>query len=265
MGTVQRQHSLRELVMYKSGNCVHVVVVALVSLVALGFGSQIAQAAIVTWDDPVAITTADAVLSQPGTVASAVTWGPAASTVTLTGGKTINFVVGSIDGSSTVANVTATSAGNTGAFTGSTGNAAFDGVLSGFAGDGESPLNLTVHNLVAGHEYAIQLFAMDTRNPVVGVRQVCFSDTADQSGNNSAVVGMSENKYVMGTFTASGSSTTLYEQFLTFQDLGFAQGYFGNLNAVVVRDLTAIPEPGTMAIVVSGIIGLVAYAWRKRR
>ncbi len=250
--------------MYKSANRVQSLFVVVLILGACNLACQNAQATTITWDAPVAITTADATLTQPGTVVSAATWGPTATTVTLTGGQSINFAVGSIDGSSPVANVTASSSGNTGAFLGDTGNADFNNVLGGFAGDGDTPLSISLHNLNAGHDYTVQLFALDNRNPVVGVRQIGFSDMSDQSGNNSAAVAMSENKYVMGAFTATGTSATVFEQFLTYQDLGFAQGYFGNLNALVVRDVT-VPEPGAIVLLGTGVFGLLAYAWRKRK
>jgi len=29
--------------------------------------------------------------------------------------------------------------------------------------------------------------------------------------------------------------------------------------------ITAVPEPGTLVMLVAGIVGLAAYAWRKRK
>ena len=34
-------------------------------------------------------------------------------------------------------------------------------------------------------------------------------------------------------------------------------------NAIVTT--SAIPEPGTLTLLATGLIGLLAYAWRKRR
>lgn len=248
--------------MYKSMNRVQCLLVGVLILGVCSSACQNAWANTVTWGTPTAITTADATLTQEGTVVSAVTWGPTATTVTVTSGQSIDFVVGSIDGSSPVANITANAAGFTGGFAGDTGNAAFNAVLGGFGGDGATPLVMSIHNLTAGHRYTAQLFALDDRNAVVGARQLCFSDTADRSGNNSAAFGNGENKYVMGTFTATGTTQAVYEHFLTYQDLGFAAGYFGSINALVVRDITPIPEPSTMALMATG---LLAYARRNRR
>jgi hypothetical protein len=40
---------------------------------------------------------------------------------------------------------------------------------------------------------------------------------------------------------------------------------FVNMPSVVLQPLTATPEPSTIILVLSGVVGLLAYAWRRRR
>ena len=104
-------------------------------------------------------------------------------------------------------------------------------------------------------------------------------------GDYAAAMAVGENSaYEMGTLYLSTTDAGAFS-------LGFitnAQGYFGVLNQnggtyglgmgtpstegwltgyTAVGDSVefVVPEPGTIALLLSGMIGLVAYAWRKRK
>jgi len=60
--------------------------------------------------------------------------------------------------------------------------------------------------------------------------------------------------------TVTASPTTSNWDNLHFQfDIG---GAYAHLDAI---SLSAVPEPSTFVLAVAGLIGLLAYAWRKRR
>jgi alpha-L-fucosidase len=186
-----------------------------------------------SWSAPVKITTADATLNQFGTIVGAAAFQGSAATVTLTNGTNIIFKT---DGSA----ATATGSGTTtGAFTGNTGNANFNAVLTRFNYDG-GPKTITLMNLVVGQAYSIQLFALDDRNDssAESSRQASFQHP-NNSSDVSATFLMGDNVFVTGTFTAppNGASTNVN---VTIQEnLPTGPGN-GNINALVVRALPPV-------------------------
>jgi len=177
------------------------------------------------WSTPAAITTADRTLNQSGTIVGAEVFGTTPAIVVLTNGSSVDFKA---DGS--VATVTGLGTA-TGALSGTTGNAAFDAILTQFNWDG-GPKTLTLNNLVAGQQYAVQLFALDDRGGTPSARQANYQDPADPY-DYSAIFNMGDNVYTIATFTASGTSVSLQEN---LPDSGG-----GNLNALVVRQLSGQP------------------------
>jgi hypothetical protein len=183
-----------------------------------------AHAGIFTWSAPAPITTADATLNQTGVVVGGEAFATREVIVVLTNNSSIDFKA---DGS--VAAVTAGSNGTTfGANTNNTGNYNFNTVLNEFNYDG-GPKTITLNNLTAGVQYSVQLFALDDRG---GTRPANFQDPADGT-DKSATFNMSDNVYVVGTFTAGSSSVTIQENLLN--------GGGGNINALVIRQLSNLP------------------------
>lgn len=177
------------------------------------------------WSAPTAITTADAVLNQPGTVVGAACFGATATliNVTLTNGSSIRFY-----GDGSVATCTGSGTA-TGAFSGTTGNANFNAVLNGFTYD-NGPHTITLNNLTPGQLYSVQLFALDNRNLGGGEStRVCNFSMPGNSANASATFAMGNNVSVIGTFVAVGTNIVIQQNLPT--------GGKGNLNALVVRAL----------------------------
>jgi hypothetical protein len=175
------------------------------------------------WSLPRDISTADATLNQSGTVVGAAVFGPTPAIVVLTNGTSVDFKT-----NTSVA--TATGAGTTtGAFSGNTGNAVFNSILNEFNYD-NGPKTITLNGLVAGQQYAVQLFALDDRAGL-NTRSANFQDPAD-AYDYSATFYMPDNAYTIGTFTAGSSSVSIQENL-------FGSG--GNINALVIRRLTGLP------------------------
>ncbi len=181
-----------------------------------------------TWSAPVPITTADATLTpSPGqALVGAATFGRTAYLVTLTNGTQINFTTdGSVAASTGLGPIT-------GAFLGDTSNANFNAVLNAFKVDG-GPKTITLNNLTVGTRYVVQFFGLDDRNniPPQNIRQAYLEDT-NLPGDVSQTWHMGDNVYVMGAFTASGSTKTFLER-LPGTDSG-ADTNKGNANALVL-------------------------------
>ncbi len=205
-----------------------------------------------TFSAPTAIGTADATLGgQSGTIVSAADFGAGTQVVTLTGGQTIVF-----DGSGANASVIGGNGTFTGAFTGNTGNTNFNTVLNGANYDTSNPngtKQITLSNLTAGKKYSVQIFALDDRGSQ-NSRPLTFSDF---SGHTSTSFLTGANDYVIGTFTAASSYETFTEN--------LPQN--GNINALVLRDISAAPEPAevaTLSMIGLGLGGLLLKA-RKRK
>jgi len=114
--------------------------------------------------------------------------------------------------------------------TNSTGEANFDGVLNQYYDGGESNV-IVLHNLIAGQQYAVQLFALDNRagnTPEL----VDFADAGDVNDYSSSFT-MGGNSSLTGIFTATNTSQVIQENLLT--------GGLGNINSLVVRALSYTP------------------------
>jgi len=175
---------------------------------------------------PASLTTADAALSQSGTIVGAEVFGPSPQIVVLANGTSVDFKdIG--------ATATATGGGTfTGAYSGNTGNANFNAVLNQASYEIylDPVKTITLQNLVAGQQYAVQLFALDDRSGTGG-RTVNYQDPAD-SADYSSTFAMPDNAYTIATFTASGTTADIQENLF---------GGGGNINAIVLRQLTGLP------------------------
>ena len=192
------------------------------------------------WSQPVPITTADATLGQIGTVFGAANFGVGADTVvTLSDGTNVDFTA---DGS--VATASGGGLSNSGYFDFSptTGNSAFDTVLSQFNYSG-GPKTITINNLTPGKLYAVQLFALDDRwyyldnaitvNVPIPERTVYFQDPND-TNNASPSHAEGANEYIVGMFMANATSQTITEQMPGNPSLGDNNANQANFNALVV-------------------------------
>lgn len=227
---------------------------------ALGMAlASAAQAAPMVWSTPVAITSADQALFSAAQVQYAVSWGNTAQTVTLTGGQTVSFSNGAIDGTGLVQVTGAYGiAGPGSAGYAGTSNSAFNAVMNGFAYDGVQTIKLT--GLTIGQTYSIQLFSIDNRG-CCGPRTQTFSD---QNGNTSAAYLHNADDYLIGTFTAGAATQTFTGAGQTIN--GSCSGNVcSNLNAVVLRQVSAVPEPASWGLMIVGFGGVGAAMRRRPR
>jgi len=109
-----------------------------------------------------------------------------------------------------------------------TGDTNLDYVLNQFAYDGNagsaSIHTISLHNLVVGSNYCVQIFALDDRPPGVG-RYTSFQNPADNA-DVSATFGDPDNMYVIATFTAPSTDLDIQQNLLP--------GGAGCVSAVIV-------------------------------
>jgi hypothetical protein len=92
-------------------------------------------------------------------------------------------------------------------------------------------------------------------------------DSATQTWNGTS------SDYIQGTWLTtgthlSGTSTLAVLYVTTGGDVSFTGALSLDYNGGQVPNVTfttAVPEPGTLAMLAAGLFGLVAYAWRKRK
>jgi hypothetical protein len=261
----------------------------LVAIVALGILAvcvgQNVQATVITWGTAANITSVNNLITD-GTLVSAGTWAAGDQAVTV-GSETITFR-GYAGGLNVAAAINANGI-LSGTYSGDTGNGALNGVLNGnIYADvlnanspgqpvSNAPLEIVLPGLTVGRNYQVELLWSDTRSATTTARTMTWSDTSTTNTYNSGAVvtgghdssAANSPGYVVGAFTATSTSVSIYGyggELLYYPEDGSGQAYReAKLSGYVLRDVTQTPEPGTLALIATGLIGLLAYAWRKRR
>ena len=232
-----------------------------------------AQAATITFQTPVTITddtVLDAPLSYAGaTLVQSVTYGGTAQSVATTGGQTINFALGAVDGGTDMpGSSTTTILYNVGTqsssalFPGTTGDTAFDAVLrsDGWhnnASDAVRPAALRLGGLTIGTTYVVSLFTADARAGSAGRAQQYYDTFSGGvfSGGSSASISQNPAIMVMGTFTASAAVQDIF--IMESDAVGNDDTHLAGFT------LYSIPEPSS-ALLIAGA-GLLGGLRRRRR
>ena len=111
----------------------------------------------------------------------------------------------------------------TGANTNLTGNANFNTCLNDGYNDNATH-TITLSNLVVGQQYQVQLFALDNRSgltPDVSSRFANWQDPADAT-DTAETFAMTDNVYMLGTFTANSSAMTIQQNMLNVTPPGIS-------------------------------------------
>jgi hypothetical protein len=211
-----------------------------------------------TWSAPVPFggLSAGQILSNPaGNYLEAAYFGPASGPIPVTiNGKLFNFF-----GDGSKASVSGNQGTSSGAWlqgANTTGNANFDTVLNQFAYDnyGGTIHTITLHNLLVGSNYSVQVFALDDRGAGAG-RVIDFQDP-NNAADVSATYAEQANAYLIGTFTANSTDVALQENLL--QEAGNIGE--GNVGVVMVRALNY--KPSAQPAIVTQPSSATAYVGR---
>jgi choline-sulfatase len=198
------------------------------------------------------------------TIAAPITWGPAtdvsAASDVSTNGLTLEAVNAAADTNTADLTVNGVVFGSTGevldldstidAYSGSTGDAAYDALLSSVDyGGGGALFTVALGGgiLEVGSPYEIQVWFIDTRNS----RVMQFGD-----GNSNAVdLASTPGQYAIGTFTADGTN-----QSLSFDAQGFGNAH---INAYQIRFLgpTPLPDVPTQLVATNGYTAEINLDW----
>lgn len=196
------------------------------------------QAASIAWSSLGSVSNASDVLNI-GTVVQAEYAGGF-------GPQTVNGVT-FLDGFTSYATPTGVGSG---AFSGDTGNTAYNTILNTFAYDGSSPGVLTLNSLNVGMTYKVELWALDDRLDFgIPDRTQRYDDNL---GDYSPTFFVGSNTIMLGTFIADATT-----QIVTVS--GAAQ-LAHNLNAF---EVVAVPEPSSWAMLAAGSAVLLGFRRRQ--
>lgn len=215
-----------------------------------------ASASSVTFLNSVAITdtsSLDAPLGFTGaTLIEALNfgWPPTDHSVSTLGGQTINFTgvnpTWGEPGDNSSQLYRAGGESNASLFTGSTGSAAFDGILQSQGwcntGSSASPSGIRMGGLTAGNLYVVQLLASDMRSGSAGRTQQYF-DTQNFSGNSSDSFSVQTASYVLAYFTADAGG---YQDIFIKDTRG--AGWDTTFAGYTLYSVSAVPEPTSFSL-----------------
>lgn len=199
--------------------------------------TSVSQAATITWGAVQTITNENDIIS-PTTVVQATTYGNLGAQTVTVGGTDIVFADGSGNYGTPVSDAIAWG-GSAAADTD------FETVMDSWNFHGDTaPLTQTISGLTDGQQYQVQFFFTDARGCCNGRTQT-FGNTVADGGVASAALTAGTGEFVIGTFTASG----------TTQDFVIGGGPAQNhVNAFVVA---SVPEPSSAALLGLGGLALI--------
>lgn len=138
------------------------------------------------------------------------------------------------------------------------GSANYNNVVSTLSysfGTGSGSGTVTLSNLTLGQTYQVEVWAYDGNAGDHGNVSTQLSGSGGGLLNPStSATSPEDGQYVIGTFTAAGTTESF--------NYGAATGTYSILNDVAVRNITAVPEPSTWALMLAGFACL---ALRQRR
>jgi hypothetical protein len=239
----------------------------LLCLLATIWTTTVAGHAQIVFGSAQAITGSDNIISA-GSLFDAFQTQPGKSSDTTVGSTTFNYGTYSSDNSSFGDGTIVLTPGNSylggsgdsfsGTFTtgNSTDNANFQHVLAGTIYT-EGTADATINGLTSGHTYQVQVFKATDYSPDTS-RNTLISGQATVGGVPvGTATELDTPSFTIGTFTALGSS-----QGFTYSK--GAGGDYGEATAIVVRDITDVPEPAAYAIFGAGFALLLAATLFRR-
>jgi len=104
------------------------------------------------------------------------------------------------------------------------------------------------------HEQFVTPSFVWTGNPILSI-----DSTGDQYAGTISPDGTQVDFFFLPSSLAPGTAITINKQF-KFVDAGLPPP-----DTIVIDQWPTVPEPGTFALLAAGLIGVLVYAWRKRK
>jgi hypothetical protein len=124
-------------------------------------------------------------------------------------------------------------------------------------------MSITWGGMTAGDIYQLEFWVQDGRNSTTAERSETLTGGSITSGALAYGSGASgPGQFILGTFVSDGTGT----ETLTINPFGGADiGPSAQINLMQLRDITAVPEPSTLAFLAAGAGAMLVGFRRKSR